>query len=142
MPGVREGTPDDLPALRAVQTATLAEPWPELLETAVHGGPTLLVLEAEDPIGYALVVADGERLAYVPELAVHPDHQGEGNGSRLMAELTTRLASEGYDRVRLTVRAADQRARSFYANRQFTAVERLDDHFESGDGLLLERDLE
>ena len=108
---VREGTPDDETALRTIQAATLAEPWPALLETALStpdaGGPTALVLETTAPVGYALVVADGDEVAYVPEFAVHPDHQGEGHGSRLLTALCDRLTAAGYDRLRLTVRVVD-----------------------------------
>ncbi|MHB9285441.1 GNAT family N-acetyltransferase [Halobacteriales archaeon Cl-PHB] len=145
MARVRDGTAADLPALRAIQTATLAEPWPELLQTALEGGeagPTVVVLETTDPIGYALVVADAEDVAYVPEFAVHPDHQGEGFGTELMEGLCDRLAAAGYQRLRLTVQVTDQRARAFYDGRGFSVVERLAGHFETGDGLLLERQLE
>ena len=145
MARIRDGTAEDLQALRAIQAATLDEPWPELLETALKGsdaGPTVVVLETTEPVGYALVVADAEDLAYVPEFAVHPDHQGEGYGSELMAGLCDRLAYAGYGRLRLTVRVTDRRARAFYDQQEFGVVDRLDDHFEAGDGLVLERQLE
>jgi ribosomal-protein-alanine N-acetyltransferase len=132
---VREGRPRDLPRLRAIQSATLAEPWPELLPAAVEGPPPLYVL-GDPPLAYAAVVTDGESAAYVPEFAVHPDHQRAGHGSRLLAFLRDRLAAEGYAELRLTVRTDDD-ARSFYAHHGFEPLERLEDHFEEGDGLLL-----
>jgi ribosomal-protein-alanine N-acetyltransferase len=162
MTRIREGRPADLPRLRAIQSA-LAEPWPELLETATEGPPPLYVLEDGLPVGYTLVVgesgtdsedADGaeaeesggedgdgtESIAYVPEFAVHPDQQGQGYGSRLMEWLLDTLADD-YEQVRLSVEASDERARGFYRSHGFADVERLPEHFESGDGLLLARDL-
>ena len=139
MTEIREGRPDDLPRLRAIQTA-LAEPWPELLETATQGPPALYVLEDGQPVGYALVIGESEGVAYVPEFAVHPDEQGQGYGSVLMTWLRDRLPPE-YDEVRLTVQASDERARGFYREHGFAEIERLDGHFESGDGLLFARSL-
>lgn len=134
---VRQGRPADLPALRGIQTATLAEPWPELLAAAVEGMPPLYVVEDGDPVGYAVVVADGGSVAYVPELAVDPARQREGYGSRLLGALRERLTADGYDQLRVTVRASDDGARAFYAEHGFVRLERLEDHFETGDGLLL-----
>ncbi len=137
---IREGRPEDLPQLRAIQTA-LAEPWPELLATATKGPPPLYVVCADEPVGYAIVIGE-DGVAYLPELAVHPDRQGEGFGSRLLAWLRDHLSEEGYEALRLTVQASDERARGFYDSHGFTERERLEDHFESGDGLLLALPLE
>ena len=140
MTDVRDGRPGDLPRLRAIQAA-LTEPWPELLETATDGPPPLYVLEDGQPVGYALVVGDGDSVAYVPEFAVHPDEQGQGYGSQLMDWLCAELGEE-YDELRLTVEVSDERARGFYRAHGFKKRERLADNFESGDGLLLARPLD
>lgn len=138
---IRECRPEDLSRLRAIQSGALAEPWPELLESAVQGPPTCHVVEDGTVVGYVLVLTDAESVAYVPELAVHPDEQGEGAGSELLAWLGARLARAGYRELRLTVRAEDTRARRFYERHGFELRERLPDHFDSGDGLLLARSL-
>jgi ribosomal-protein-alanine N-acetyltransferase len=125
--------------LRTIQS-TLAEPWPELLETATQGPPPLYVVWDGPPVGYATVVGE-DGVAYTPDLAVHPDRQGEGLGSELLAWLRAHLDDEGYTELRLTVQASDERARSFYDQHGFETIERLNDHFERGDGLLLGRSL-
>lgn len=135
MTRIRDGRPADLERLRAIQSA-LAEPWLELLETATQGPPPLYVIEDSHPIGYALVVGEADGVAYIPEFAVHPDEQGQGHGSTLMSWLCERLAGE-YDQLRLTVEASDGRARGFYRHHGFERIDRLEDNFESGDGLLL-----
>lgn len=134
---VREGGPGDLSRLREIQAAALAEPWPELLPAALEGPLPVYVVEDGSPVGYAVVVADGASVAYLPELAVDPARQREGHGSRLLDALRDRLTAAGYDELRVTVRAGDRGARAFYADRGFDPVDRLDGHFEGGDGLLL-----
>ncbi|WP_436911677.1 GNAT family N-acetyltransferase [Halosimplex marinum] len=171
---VREGRPGDLPALRAIQAAALAEPWEELLTVAVDGPPILLVATADGsgagseagsgsgagsdpsghenpdavpggsgrPVGYALAVTDGDDEAgYLAELAVAPDHQGEGYGSALVDALVDRLRESDADELRVTVREVDGAAREFYRERGFERRERLPDHYERGDGFLLVREL-
>lgn len=135
---VREARPEDLPRLLAIQEASLAEPWPALLRAGVEGPPLVLVA-GHEPAGYALAVV-GDEAAYLAEIAVTPDARGEGYGSMLMDALVARLRGT-VEAIRLTVRAADGRARSFYAAHGFEAVERLDDHYERGDGLLMARPL-
>jgi ribosomal-protein-alanine N-acetyltransferase len=135
MTAIREGRPADFPALRAIQRSALAEPWPELLETATRGPPALYVLTDQEPLGYAIVLGDG--VAYAPELAVRPDMQDQGYGSELLGWLCDQLPSAGYEELRVTAQASDERVRRFYDRHGFECIERLDDHFESGDGLLL-----
>lgn len=137
-PTIREATPDDEPRLRAIQTAALPEPWPELLSTGIEGAPFVAVVETDAPVGYALVVP-GDDAAYLAEIAVAPAEQGRGLGTSLLDWLLHRLDGRGVERVRLTVRADDERARSFYDGVDFHRVDRLPDHYDDGDGLLLER---
>jgi len=136
---VRRGRPVDLPRLRAIQAAALAEPWPELLVTAAEGSLPLFVAAAERPVGYAIAVAPGGT-AYLPELAVAPSRQGEGSGSALLDAVCGAVATD-HGQLRLTVRSVDDRARRFYEKRGFEVCDRVHDHFESGDGLVLARPL-
>jgi len=103
--------------------------------TAEHAHPVT-------PVGYALAVTDGDdATGYLAELAVEPGSQGEGHGSALLETLVERLRGSGVERLRVTVRVVDERARSFYRDHGFERTERLPDRYESGDGLLLERDV-
>ncbi len=140
MATIRPGTAADLPVLREIQTAALTEPWPAVLELALEdGGPTLLVLDDGSPVGYVVAVTAAHPDAYVPELAVVPDRQGEGLGSALLESLLGDLDDHGFGRVRLTARADDDRVRSFYRVHGFEPVEHVADHFEDGDGVVLQR---
>jgi len=138
---IRPATAADEPRLRAIQSAALDEPWPELLDVAVDGHPILLVVDpGTGPIAYTLVVPD-HPVASVAELAVAPPLQGQGHGSRLMDALLDHLRSEGFERVRLTCRADDERVRSFYDSFDFAVAGELPEHYDDGDGVLLVRDL-
>ena len=141
-PRVRRGERTDLPHLRRVQTATLAEPAPDLLRAAAADGPpALFVADDGGPVGYAILVA-GE-VAYLPELAVAPARQGEGLGTALLDAVVTALRGrEGNpDRLRVTARAGDDRARRFYESRGFDVLERLPEFFESAAGVAMARDI-
>jgi len=137
---VRRGRPADHDRLQEIQRAALAEPWPELLATAIEGPPPLYVVTDGEPVGYSVVVGGGA-VAELPEIAVHPARQREGHGSALLTAACRRLADDGTEALRLTVRAADDGARAFYAAHGFETIDRLPDHYRSGDGLVLERSL-
>jgi ribosomal-protein-alanine N-acetyltransferase len=140
MATVRPGTEADLPLLRRIQTAALTDPWPDLLDLALeNGGPELRVVDDGSPVGYVVAMTAAAPVAYVPELAVEPTRQGEGLGSALLESLLGELDDDGVGRVRLTARADDDRVRSFYRVHGFEPVDHVADHFEDGDGVVLQR---
>ncbi len=139
---IRRAEPADLPRLRTIQQQALAEPWSELLAAAIEGALPVYVVDDGGPVGYAIVVTDGESVAYVPELAVDPARQREGHGTRLLVWLREHLTTQGYEELRVTVLADDDGARAFYADRGFEVLDRIEGHYETGDGLLLALSLE
>lgn len=162
MTHVREGRPADRHRLFAIQSTALTEPWPDLLALALEGPPTLLVAVPGDgstPAGYALAVLedddDGPKsetsaderdpsgpVGYLVELAVAPGERGQGYGTALVEAVAARFREAGASRLRVTARLVDDRALSFYRASGFERRERLPDHYESGDGVLLVRDLD
>ena len=140
-PPVREARAADLPRLRAIRAASLRETPPLLLDVAVRGvGLVLVATVSERPVGYALVMRDGEsEVAYLAELAVAPDYRRRGYGSALLSAVLDRVA--GHRELRLTARADDERARSVYEASGFERVEELPDHYADGDGVLYGRRL-
>ena len=137
MTTLRTATTADADRLRTIQQQALAEPSPELLDAGIGGPLPLFVAVADAPVGYALLVASDD-VAYLPELAVHPAHQRDGHGARLVDYLVEhRPESE----LRVTVRAVDDGARAFYDSLGFDHRERVADHFDAGDGIVLGRRL-
>jgi len=147
---IRLARPEDLPRLRAIQTVSLAEPWPDLLDPAVEGAGIVAVAtedatgpgaDPDEPIGYAVALPEGER-AYVPEIAVAPAHRRAGHGSRLLTELFARLSTAGVEQVALTMRLGDEDARAFYDTHGFRVRSLVPEHYADGDALRLTRRLE
>ena len=139
---IRPAVAADEPRLQAIQSAALDDPWPELLDVAIDGAPHVTVLdEGAGPIAYTLTVPD-HPVAYVAELAVAPGRQGQGHGSELFGALLEGLRENGFETVRLTARADDERVRSFYDSFGFTVDADLPDHYDDGGaGVLLVREL-
>jgi len=139
---IRQAVPADEARLRAIQSAALDDPWPELLDVAIEGAPRVLVTdEGQGPIAYALTVPD-HPVAYVAELAVAPAMQGQGYGTELLRTLVARLRAADFETVRLTARADDDRVRAFYDEAGFSVVDELPGHYDDGgDGVLLVREL-
>lgn len=141
---VRRATGEDRPQLRRIQAAALAEPWPTLLDPDSPLDPQLWVCEADPTavVGYAAALTAREPTAYLPEIAIVPARQCEGFGSALLEGVLADLAPDGFERVRVTAPASEPRLRAFYGRFGFETVERLPDHFEDGDGVLLERTID
>jgi ribosomal-protein-alanine N-acetyltransferase len=138
---IRPAESADYPALRSIQAAALDDHWPDLLELGVDGPPICLVAETDRPVGYALVVG-GDDVAYVAELAVAPAEQGQGYGSDLVDALLDRLRSAGFETLRLSARADDDRVRSFYETFGFEPVDDVPGHYDDGgDAVVLARSL-
>jgi ribosomal-protein-alanine N-acetyltransferase len=154
---IREAVSADMPVLETIQHATLASPWPELLDRAVHGDGVFCLVAAlsqmeqkaelktglgiDTPVGYALAL-DGDQ-CYLAEIAVHPEYRREGYGSELLKSVVDRTAT---DEIRLTVRADDPTAKVFYETHDFSVIDRLPGHYDEGedtrDGLLLSKPLD
>jgi ribosomal-protein-alanine N-acetyltransferase len=161
---IREAVSADMPVLETIQHATLASPWPELLDRAVHGDGVFCLVTAlsqmeqktereietktelktdlriDTPVGYALAL-DGDQ-CYLAEIAVHPEYRRNGYGSELLKSVVDRTDT---DEIRLTVRADDPTAKTFYETHDFSVIDRLPGHYDEGeetrDGLLLSKSL-
>lgn len=156
-PTVRAARNDDRSRLLAIQAAAFPDPQRTLLRSAVRARLALVAVDgpvasgggvaAPDPVGYALFTADGDSV-YVAELAVSPGHRRRGHGARLLAAVAARYPDR--EQLRLTTRADNEAARSFYASLGFREVEELPGYYgdedadgpDPADGVLLVRDLE
>lgn len=78
--------------------------------------------EGSDLVGLARIVGDGETIAFLQDVLVHPDHQRQGLGRRLVD-----AAFEPYVDVRQHVLLTDTEAsqRAFYAGLGFSEAHEL-----------------
>lgn len=141
---IRAATAADRPAVRELQKL-LDVRAPALLEAAFDAGlGRVLVADEEGAlVGYALAVPGARdadpSVVYLAELVVAPGVRREGWGAALLDAVCAEF--DGYDQLRLTVRAGDAAARAFYRDRGFWELSTLPDHFDGEDGRLLGRDL-
>ncbi|WP_435116925.1 GNAT family N-acetyltransferase [Halolamina sp. C58] len=128
---IREGRPDDRPAVRRLQQY-LPEPAPELLDP-VAGGELLVAAEDGTVVGY-LLWFPGEP-TYAAELVVHPDYRRAGRGRALFRALLDRL--DAGTEVTLRVAAENDGARALYEELGFERVAVEPDAYDEGAGYLL-----
>ena len=149
---IRPAIPADVPRLRAIQLAALAEPWDGLLDPAIDGPQVVLVavpgVDADagggtdrQPVGYAVAIPE-DGTAYLAELAVAAPHRRNGHGAALVRALCARLAAAGHTTLRLTVRETDRGARAFYDELGFAVQSLVPDQYEDADALVLTRSLQ
>lgn len=114
---IRKATWSDVPAVMECVTASL---------NATYGGlwtsdPLIVgddewangwVAQAGGVIGVGLAVRD-----MVSDLWVHPDAQGRGAGTALLAALEKEIAGKGFSMARLRCLEPNVRARAFYTSR-------------------------
>jgi [ribosomal protein S18]-alanine N-acetyltransferase len=94
--------------------------WNELAENASRH---YLVAEVEGHVvAYAGLCAYPPHESYVQTIAVAPDVQGQGLGTRLLAELISVSMSRGCDRLDLEVRADNEVAIRLYERHGFARV--------------------
>ncbi len=83
---------------------------PELLYQALMHSHTLISAWVESKlVGIANAISDGYLVVYYPHLLVHPDYQGKGIGSKIMAAMQKKY--EGFHQQMVT---ADGGAIEFY----------------------------
>lgn len=138
---IREAELADLLSVIRIERASFSQPWPPQAFQGMVGRPGFLVADEGGEVrGY--VVADTERpyeavVGHVKDIAVHPDHRGRGIGRRLLERALVVLASEGAVRVKLEVRASNDRAIALYERYGFTAHHRLSGYYDDGEDALV-----
>jgi len=78
------------------------------------------------PVGFALVRRWPDGVAYLAQLAVHPDAAGAGIGSALLRAVFAAAARAGVERVQLSVASDNPRAASIYERAGMTPRWRVD----------------
>jgi ribosomal protein S18 acetylase RimI-like enzyme len=67
-----------------------------------------------NPCGFVLTSQLSSQSAMVPQISIHPAHQGRGLGSALIRQALHQLSDDGYRTVRLTVSHQNRRAFEWY----------------------------
>lgn len=105
-----------IPAILAIEAKTNTAPWSERSfqnELSHERGVFLVAIGDGDVVGYGgvwLVIDE----AHITTVAVSPEHQRQGIGSRLMIELLDRAKAAGMTCSTLEVRASNDTAIRLY----------------------------
>lgn len=147
-PAIRRVDPADLIAIHRIEKAAFPQPWPYSAFERYLGEPGFLVAERDDPdadetrvlVGY--VVADtipnhGSPLGHVKDIAVDPDHRGEGVGSTLLERALDVLDDADAVSVKLEVRATNERAISVYRDFEFEHRRTIANYYGNGEDALV-----
>lgn len=100
---------------------------------------TIEMLVADDGafLGYVQVQRrTGSPLARLTSVAVAPEAAGRGIGRRLVEAAERTAHDKGCDRMRLEVRADNERARSLYEQTGYRLFARVEDYYEDGEAAL------
>jgi ribosomal-protein-alanine N-acetyltransferase len=147
---VREATRADLLEVFRIERTSFPQPWPYGAFEGFLGTPGFLVAECRDEgddpgtiAGY--IVADtvpnhGNPIGHVKDIAVHPDHRGQGIGRRLLERGLAVMDGHGAARVKLEVRDGNEAALSLYRDFGFTHHHTIPGYYDDGtDALVMVR---
>ncbi|WP_226004587.1 ribosomal protein S18-alanine N-acetyltransferase [Natrinema salinisoli] len=144
---IRSAERADLLAVVRIENASFSQPWPYDAFERFLGEPGFLVAETNGQIaGY--VVADvtqqiGRALGHVKDIAVHPEHRGDGVGSTLLSRSLGVLAARGAETVKLEVRRSNDDAKRLYREFGFDPLRRVPEYYGNGeDAIVMIRKLE
>jgi ribosomal-protein-alanine N-acetyltransferase len=115
----------DLRRIMEIEHQVFPEPWSRTVfvsELALrHGRAYRIAREGREVVGYfGLMFVDEE--AHVTTVAVVPEQQGRGLGTRLMAEAVRIARAEGARHISLEVAAHNERAQALYRRFGFVPV--------------------
>ncbi|WP_115865524.1 GNAT family N-acetyltransferase [Halorussus litoreus] len=170
---VRQAVQADLLAVLRIERASFSQPWPFAAFDRYLGEPGFLVATVdtastdgdayrfdesghgaaestegadESVVGFAvadLVPNHGRAFGHVKDIAVHPDHRGEGVGARLLERALAVLAVGGARSVKLEVRESNDPALSLYRDFGFQHLRTVSRYYDDGeDALILVVDLD
>jgi ribosomal-protein-alanine N-acetyltransferase len=118
---IRPATFADAAAMAAIERRCFSDPWPLEGFREVFGLPgtvALVMTDVDEPVAYFLA-REILGTAEVLNLAVVPEHRGQGLGAAMLDAGLAAVRARGGSEVFLEVRASNAVAQSLYAGRGF-----------------------
>ncbi len=141
MTTLRHATPDDAPAIAALEAEIFAgEAWSSRLVEDLFAPDHQFVLVSDTPAGpdgYAVLSVAGDT-ADLQRIAVAPPTRRTGVATALLAAGTAEVRQRGAEQLLLEVSAANAAARAFYDRAGFTPLHTRTGYYADGtDALVL-----
>ncbi len=136
---VRPMTPEDIPAVAAMERVAFTDPWSVNAfheELAAAGRRYLVVEEGEAIVGYGGLLVVGED-THIVTLAVAPGDRGRGLGTRLMVALVEEALAAGSSHLTLEVRVSNETAQRLYRRFGFETVGLRRHYYRDEDALIM-----
>ncbi|WP_135826906.1 ribosomal protein S18-alanine N-acetyltransferase [Halorussus ruber] len=149
---IRQAAQADLLAVLRIERASFDQPWPfSAFDRYVEESGFLVATkddqtagygsdDAESVVGYVvanLVPNHGRSFGHIKDIAVHPDHRGEGIGAGLLERALHVLEVDGARSVKLEVRASNERARALYRDFGFEYLRTIPRYYDDGEDALI-----
>ncbi len=146
IPRLRDMQEADVPAVMAIERVAYEFPWTEgILRDCLRFGYLCKLYENDfGIIGYGVMsVAAGE--CHFLNICIHPEHQQQGHGARLLARLLAAARSAGAKSVLLEVRVSNIAAFRLYDRMGFNEIGQRKGYYPAKQGredaLVLAREL-
>lgn len=144
---IREATPQNLVAIRAIEQASHLSPWSEKqLLDSIHGEHNCRLLLIDNKLCAYLILSAVVDEMEILNIAVSPDNQRKGLASYLMRDLIQLARQQAIARVFLEVRQSNQAAIQLYQKHGFQRVGLRKNYYAGSqgreDGLLMRLELD
>ena len=139
MIALRTMTAADVPAVAAIERVSYSTPWSEKIFVDELRQDSRVYVVADDDgevAGYGGLFLIGEE-GHVTTMAVAPDHQGAGVGTRILLHLVEAGLSAGMRHMTLEVRPSNEAAQALYRKFGLETVGRRKDYYPDEDALIM-----
>jgi len=140
---IRKAKSSDIPKVREIELATFlpAETFSygflHLMTT--HARPFLVAFDDQgELLGYILAIPQ-EEFVHIISVAVKPEFQGQGIGTKLLTALIELMQQQKYSQFQLELRKSNERARKLYCRFNFQIIgTRKNYYFDGEDAIVME----
>ena len=143
---------EDLEHIQSIETTSFPDPWPlTIFGYILDRTPDLfLVAEEDELVGYIVgeireLIISGishrSKAGHVMNIAVEKEWRERGVGSLLLDEIETRFKERAAQQVTLEVRESNTTARTFYVNRGYEDIGKVQAYYGNEDAIIMRKPL-
>ena len=110
----RDIKPEKIIALYKANGWSAADKPTELYKALLNSHSLITVWDGDNLVGLGNAISDGYLVVYYPHLLVHPEYQGKGIGTMIIAKMR-----EKYEAFHMQMLVADGKAVGFYEKAGF-----------------------